>query len=366
MSSSQILLNKKSLSQSLSQFDDKGPNAPSYSFTRSLKSIPVPVHNVMRDTGGARWLSDTLLEAALPFVALRNPIFIPKFITETIHHNKISYGTNSQQYIELYKPSINNENRTKLVYFIHGGAWGSGKPWYYRLVSRAFTSQGFTVAICGFRTWPDASLSKQIDDVLQGASKLAQIGFKNFQTFLVGHSSGAHVALWCLIRQKITKVDTPYPSPILNFSHFVGLSGVYKVSDHFLYEKNRGVEELSPMGGACGKTFSNLLEASIPEYLANFVGERPGISEAEVFKQINECKLLFLSGVEDVVVPFVNTAKTCRQLRSFGMSNITELYFPCCQHETPVMELMTGGRVADAVLDFLQNDVAKPTISSKL
>lgn len=37
------------------------------------------------------------------------------------------------------------------VFFVHGGAWGSGMPWMYRLVAPTFLRLNFAVVIVGYR-----------------------------------------------------------------------------------------------------------------------------------------------------------------------------------------------------------------------
>eukprot|EP00549_Striatella_unipunctata_P010133 CAMPEP_0118714992 /NCGR_PEP_ID=MMETSP0800-20121206/26578_1 /TAXON_ID=210618 ORGANISM="Striatella unipunctata, Strain CCMP2910" /NCGR_SAMPLE_ID=MMETSP0800 /ASSEMBLY_ACC=CAM_ASM_000638 /LENGTH=75 /DNA_ID=CAMNT_0006621013 /DNA_START=1 /DNA_END=225 /DNA_ORIENTATION=- len=48
----------------------------------------------------------------------------------------------------------------------HGGAWGSGLPWMYRLLATVFLQYGYAVAIVGYRTYPDSkTIRDQVDDL---------------------------------------------------------------------------------------------------------------------------------------------------------------------------------------------------------
>ena len=55
--------------------------------------------------------------------------------------------------------------RSTLILFVHGGAWGSGLAAFYSPLAAAYNKQGFSVAVLGYRTFPDASTEGQVDDV---------------------------------------------------------------------------------------------------------------------------------------------------------------------------------------------------------
>jgi acetyl esterase/lipase len=60
-----------------------------------------------------------------------------------------------------------------LLVFVHGGAWGSGLPWMYRLVAKPFLEDlSMAVAIVGYRSYPDAHAEGQVKDVEQALSHL--------------------------------------------------------------------------------------------------------------------------------------------------------------------------------------------------
>ena len=47
----------------------------------------------------------------------------------------------------------------------HGGAWGSGEPWLYRLTALPFLENNQAVAIVGYRTYPDGTMQDQVNDI---------------------------------------------------------------------------------------------------------------------------------------------------------------------------------------------------------
>ena len=64
-------------------------------------------------------------------------------------------------------------------------------------------------------------------------SEIARYGGDPDQATLVGHSSGAHIAMLHCVRAA---------RPLV--SGFVGLAGVYNIASHYQWESQRGVEEV--------------------------------------------------------------------------------------------------------------------------
>lgn len=120
-----------------------------------------------------------------------------------------------------------------MVLFIHGGAWGSGRPWFYRLVALPFVRMNLIVAIVGYRVYPlSAHVNDQVNDIDEAYNRLCKEyptlcgpqrhheqqqyhyhhhhssnPFSNKQrwigTVVIGHSSGAHIGLlWVMERVK--------------------------------------------------------------------------------------------------------------------------------------------------------------------
>ena len=109
---------------------------------------------------------------------------------------------------------------TPLIVFVHGGAWGSGYPAMYRNVAAPFVLAQMNVAIVGYRTYPDALVPDQVNDLQQALHVLLSTRHnpnnknnitqhQHYQyhslfstsspTFILGHSSGSHIvslALW--------------------------------------------------------------------------------------------------------------------------------------------------------------------------
>jgi len=137
------------------------------------RSIPLKWQHTFRDDGGFRWLADSLVTSfAVPAAAVMNPSAIKEYIKLTTQNNfqRLYYGkkdnansdnsyNKSSQFIDVFFPNSNSSGSAKpkvrgMIFFVHGGAWGSGMPWMYRLIARPFLELGLAVAIVGYRVYP--------------------------------------------------------------------------------------------------------------------------------------------------------------------------------------------------------------------
>lgn len=244
-------------------------------------------------------------------------------------------------------------------------------PWMYTLVASPFLTLGMAVAIVGYRTWPDADVTGQVEDLEQAVEFLANSfpdlctvlpsadNPNQYGTCLMGHSSGAHISLLMLVNRATQKLKKRNTAQTLEFDSFVGLSGPYDISHHFDYEAARGVEELSPMKPVCGYSRDAFRQNSPA---LRWMQQLPNISEsstADAFPRI-----LLVHGIEDCTVPFTATAEAARILRSCDISHCDEMYIAKIGHQDTVMEVMLGGKTRDFVLEWLQEMPKRTTRSS--
>ena len=191
---------------------------------------------------------------------------------------------------------------------------------------------------------------------------------------LMGHSSGAHIAMLMIIERiqrklscrsfrslnkdnsKASKIFR-YPTTI-DFDSFVGLSGPYSIAHHFEFESGRGVEELSPMKPACGHTLVEFLRNSPAIRLKMMMSEYKN----EVLNDLDSLvpHLLLVHGIEDSTVPFTATVEAAAIIRSCGISKCNELYMGNVGHEHVILDLMLGGKTKDEVHEWLSH-VSSPT-----
>ena len=292
---------------------------------------------------------------------------------------------------------MNTQQQRRLIVFVHGGAWGSGQPWMYRLIAAPFlfrrgggssdddwsmpnspqqqslTPYCYSVAVIGHRTYPDGpTLQEQVSDVRTALNVLIEQYshlYDHSNITVVGHSSGAHVAL-CMavdyIKEKLNvlqhKVDTNAHIPnehipvieSLPFDSFCGISGPYDISHHFDYESARGVQELSPMKPVNGHTREAFRFNSPVLRLTNDVLMYLHPNVDSQLQQICP-KIALLHGIEDDTVPFTATAEAARLLRMVGLSKVQEIYVPHTGHQDAILQCMLGGQTSNALLEWISN-----------
>jgi hypothetical protein len=329
--------------------------------------------------------------------AIGNPSAALQFSRLTRKLKRIRYGVHDDNFIDLLFPdNCPSTEWTGLVFFVHGGAWGSGQPWFYRLVATPFLTLNLVVAIVGYRVYPDGNVTTQVHDLECAALELfkrypdlctsgtgrTSSNQRSIGTCVVGHSSGAHIALLMVVEQAkkrlllqnakqsqlqllvereatTTNVEAmPMVAfPIIDL--FIGLSGPYDISHHFDYEAGRGVEEISPMKPACGHTRKQ------------FRLHSPALRLRDVLTTFDESatlsldrflpKMALLHGIHDDTVPFTATSEAARIMRSCGVNQIDEIYLPETGHQDAIVQVMLGGCASNAVVEWLSS-----TRSSKL
>jgi hypothetical protein len=359
---------------------DAGPRLPDQ-MTRHLgATLPLSWQNAGRDSGMFRSIFDTLVTASMPLAAIGNPSAALQFFRLTRNLKRIRYGVHDTNFIDLIFPdNCPPTEWTGLVFFVHGGAWGSGQPWFYRLVATPFLTLNLVVAIVGYRVYPDGNVTTQVHDLECAALELSKrypdlCCQRSIGTCVVGHSSGAHIALLMVVEQAkkrllfqntkqsqsrllvksqatTTKVAAMPRVEFPMIDLFIGMSGPYDISHHFDYEAGRGVEEISPMKPSCGSTREQFRLHSpawkMRDILTKF--EESATLSLDRFLP----KMALLHGIHDDTVPFTATSEAARIMRSCGVKQIDEIYLPETGHQDAVVQLMLGGCTSNAVVEWL-------------
>jgi pimeloyl-ACP methyl ester carboxylesterase len=372
--------------------------------TRCIGSLwPVHQQNWVRDSGTFRFIVDALVAmTGVPTLTLsRNPqTTILPFFRLTQICRTIPYGSHASQFIHLYQPQpeqIHTTNR-RLIIFIHGGAWGSGQPWMYRLIAAPFIFSSslpvpnelpnkcsFSVAVVGYRTYPDGvTAAEQVSDVTAALNLLRTKDYSHLYTesniTIIGHSSGAHIALLMVVdhiiaqasalrqrfdsneqesrHERFLSVPTQFQLP---FDSFCGISGPYDISHHFDYEASRGVEELSPMKPVNGSTHQAFRLNSPVWRLRSALLGLPSNVEAILNRLCPHIALIH--GIEDDTVPFTATAEAGRMLRSFGITRIQEIYIPHTGHQDAIIQCMLGGKARDEIMEWIRRILVSSSAS---
>ncbi|CAM9943239.1 unnamed protein product, partial [Hapterophycus canaliculatus] len=143
--------------------------------TRVLHRIlPISAQRAFRD-GAFRGVADGGVVVTAGISAVFRPRLAARFLALGRRREDHRYGEHPRQVIEVVQPirGFGDSRRRvgekpKLVVFVHGGAWGSGATWMYRLVVDRLTSSddshlaSCTVASLGYRVHPDADTAGQV------------------------------------------------------------------------------------------------------------------------------------------------------------------------------------------------------------
>jgi acetyl esterase/lipase len=390
------------------------PDATTRYLRRSLWSVDSM--NKFRDTGMFRAVADGLATITVaPLLAMTTPPHrtIFPFLRLTRQRKVWRYGTHHErQFMEVWErpggdeeeddgsatatettsssscagldsteppPSPQQQTRSsrrcrrrrRWIVFVHGGAWGSGEAWMYRLVAAPFLTSlddCAGVIICSYRVYPDGTINDQVND-LNAAIRLLLKRRKHDKITLMGHSSGAHVALLWLVQYRLggRRSDDIINNNDTNgrdgsifdvVDSFVGLSGPYDIAHHFDYEAGRGVEELSPMKPVNGHNRAAFRYNSPAQWLLlqqQQENEPAAVVGATTHNDLvaNEPRIVLVHGTEDDTVPFTATAEAARLLMACGLERVEQVYLPHTGHQDVPMQLMVGGRARDVVLEWI-------------
>ena len=147
--------------------------------TRAIGSVlPLSVQHHLRDNGTFRSISDSAVTMGVPLLAASNPTVAKKFLTLSDEKVTWKYGSQDGQLVDFFVPrgpdGTEMSHPRGLLIFVHGGAWGSGKPWMYRLIGQPFLEEAnMAVAILGYRTYPDGNVQDQVDDIDSAISSVS-------------------------------------------------------------------------------------------------------------------------------------------------------------------------------------------------
>lgn len=107
-----------------------------------------------------------------------------------------TYDPATGQQLDVYVPR--GVSKAPVVVFFYGGRWSSGEKTDFKFVGQALASRGFVAMLANYRLYPDVRFPAFVEDGAR-AVKWARANAKRYggdpaQLFVMGHSSGAHIA----------------------------------------------------------------------------------------------------------------------------------------------------------------------------
>lgn len=317
------------------------------------------------DNGTLRSIADGLFALTAPSLALANFSAFQRFVQLTLDRKLLQYGLHRSQFVDLFVPEKHSPRG--FVMFVHGGAWGTGAPWMYRLCATPFLEAGMAVGVVGYRTYPDGNVQDQVHDLESAASCILKeyphlVNPPNSSNCddwlgvnLVAHSSGAHIASLMTIEriEKLLENNlNQYDATTLQFDNLLCLSGVYSISNHLEFEIMRGVAPYSPLTPANGYTQESFDFYSPPKRLEVLFSNRNEKDVKDIMSRMLP-RILFTHGIQDSEVPFTNTRQAVKQYRSLGIENIDEIYSNS-DHKDVVIDLSFGGHAEKSIIDWIR------------
>ena len=155
----------------------------------------------------------------------------------------LAYGPLPEQKLDVYRPTHPDAGRGVVVFF-YGGDWQTGTRQDYAFVGQALASRGFVAVLPDCRPYPAVRFPAFVQDgalaVRWAHDHAADLGADPARLFLMGHSSGAHVAaLLTLDAEYLAAVGLPRSA----VRGTAGLSGPY---DFVPPPEDRGVFGMAP------------------------------------------------------------------------------------------------------------------------
>ncbi|NGY05875.1 alpha/beta hydrolase [Solimonas terrae] len=109
--------------------------------------------------------------------------------------------------LDVYSPD--NVQNAPVVVFFFGGRWQEGDKSQYKFVGQALAAQGFLAVIPNYRLYPQVRFPDFVKDganaVKWARDNAARYGGSAGKLFVMGHSSGAHIAAMLALDEEFLK-----------------------------------------------------------------------------------------------------------------------------------------------------------------
>ena len=169
---------------------------------------------------------------AAAFAAACSPLTL---LNAVVPHNghvrtaDLSYGELPRQKLDVYVPDGPTTEALKpVVVFFYGGGWESGDRVDYRFIGEALTSRGNVVVVPDYRLYPEVLFQGFMADGAQAVRwvkrNIDRFGGDPGRIFLMGHSSGAHIAAMLTLNEQYLEGVGMTPAELRGM---IGLAGPY-------------------------------------------------------------------------------------------------------------------------------------------
>ncbi|OSB12237.1 hypothetical protein B2H97_03820 [Paraclostridium bifermentans] len=205
-----------------------------------------------------------------------------------------SYGNHKKQYYKFF----NFDDKSPIIFFVHGGSWWHGSPKRYSYIGKYFNKKGFNVVLISYRLVPKFTYPTQIDDIFNGfkhfLSNESVMGDRN-KVYVMGYSAGGELAANLVFSDYFHK---KYDIDKHVFKKFISISGVlnfractrkYAKSIIKNYAKGQNIDKVNPINLIKGNEDIPVL--CIHGKLDSLINPECSMSFVDKLNKINRAKL---------------------------------------------------------------------------
>lgn len=247
----------------------------------------------------------------------------------------VAYGNLPRQKLDVYVPTESETERPVVVFF-YGGRWSDGSKQDYLFAAQGLVSRGFVAVLPDYRIYPEVKFPAFVEDGAQAVAwtraHIKEYGGDSQKIFVMGHSSGAHMAALLALDEKYLRAvggSTQW------LSGMIGLAGPYD----FLPIKD-----------------SDLRDIFGPP-------ERYSESQPINFAKAATPPLLLLHGQDDLTVWPINTINLTSRVQQKG-GRVQTIYYTGAGHLTIIGAMATALGSKIPVLDDVAAFVREQTDSA--
>lgn len=274
-------------------------------------------------------LRSTLLMASLLLLAAcsSNQVlnsFSPE--SGTTMTSNVPYDRGNNLGLDIYSPY--GALGAPVVMFVHGGRWQHGSKEDFLYVGQALASRGYVAVVIDFRQYPDVRFPAFVEDAAHAVKwirdNIGGYGGDGNRLFVMGHSSGAHIAALLTLDPRYLKAVGGTPRGWLR--GMIGLAGPYD----FLPITDPSLRDMF----------------GPPE---NFRDSQP-----ITFVDGRNPPMLLMAGEDDRVVSVANTRNLASAIAK-ARGPVETVIYPRMSHDLILASLGPGLRSRNDVLDNIAN-----------